>query len=90
MTPETITIRGDDYNSNSVAARYSLARIAGLGSIVPSAILFQTKPHPQAYFWTPEWQVGETEAEEDIAAGNTRVFSSIGEAIEWLESDDES
>lgn len=26
-------------------------------------------PRDQAYFWTPEWQAGEKEAEEDIAKG---------------------
>lgn len=30
----------------------------------------------QAWFWTPSWQAGETEAEEDIAAGRTTAFES--------------
>lgn len=28
----------------------------------------------QAWFWTPEWQAGEREASEDIAAGQVEVF----------------
>jgi antitoxin PrlF len=30
-------------------------------------------PRDQAWFWTPEWQAGEREASEDIAAGRTTV-----------------
>ncbi len=37
----------------------------------------------QAWFWTPEWQAGEREADEDIAAGRGEFFES-GEA--FLES----
>ena len=38
----------------------------------------------QAYFWTEEWQAGEREADEDIAAGRGRHFDSAAEAIEYL------
>ena len=34
----------------------------------------------QAWYWTPEWQAGEREADEDIAAGRTEFFES-GEAF---------
>lgn len=30
----------------------------------------------QAWFWTPEWQAGEREADEDIKAGRTTFFES--------------
>lgn len=30
----------------------------------------KTIPADQAWFWTPEWQAGEHEADEDIAKGN--------------------
>jgi antitoxin PrlF len=30
-------------------------------------------PRDQAWFWTPEWQAGEREASEDIAAGRTTL-----------------
>src|SRR5438045_6764545 len=30
----------------------------------------------QAWFWTPEWQEGEREADEDLAAGRTTKFKS--------------
>jgi antitoxin PrlF len=34
----------------------------------------------QAWFWTPEWQAKEREADEDHAAGRSEVFES-GEAF---------
>lgn len=46
-------------------------------------------PRDQLYYWTPEWQAGEREADEDIAAGRTRTFETWAEAEAWLLSDDE-
>lgn len=41
------------------------------------------------WFWTPEWQAGERQVDEDIAAGNlSRVFESIEDFFSDL--DDES
>ena len=34
----------------------------------------------QAWFWSPEWQAGEREAEADLAAGRVEIFAS-GEAF---------
>jgi AbrB family looped-hinge helix DNA binding protein len=41
----------------------------------------------QAYFWTPRWQAGEHEADEDIKAGRVRKFDSVDDLIADLESD---
>jgi AbrB family looped-hinge helix DNA binding protein len=30
----------------------------------------------QAWFWTPEWQAGERQADADLAAGRVEVFAS--------------
>jgi AbrB family looped-hinge helix DNA binding protein len=38
----------------------------------------------QAWFWTPEWQAGEREAEKDLRAGRTTKFNSGEEMIEAL------
>lgn len=38
----------------------------------------------QAYFWTPEWQTAEREAEEDIAAGRVQQFEDVEDAIAHL------
>lgn len=40
----------------------------------------------QAYFWTPEWQAAEREAEEDIKSGRVKRFKSGAEAVEYLKS----
>ena len=34
----------------------------------------------QAWFWTPEWQAGERQADADLAAGSLETFES-GEAF---------
>ena len=42
----------------------------------------------QAYFWTPRWQAGEREADEDIKAGRVKEFANIDEAINYLNNHD--
>jgi hypothetical protein len=39
----------------------------------------------QAWFWTPEWQAKEREADEDIAAGRSERFESDEEFFAALE-----
>lgn len=39
----------------------------------------------QAWFWTPEWQAGEREADEELRRGEYEEFDSIGGFIEWLD-----
>lgn len=38
----------------------------------------------QAWFWTPEWQAGEREADADLAAGRVETFASGEELIDGL------
>lgn len=38
----------------------------------------------QAWFWTPEWQSREREAEADLAAGRIETFSSGEELVRAL------
>ncbi|WP_199034499.1 AbrB/MazE/SpoVT family DNA-binding domain-containing protein [Glycomyces salinus] len=54
---------------------YGDARLEGLVVI----------PADQRWYWTPEWQAGEREADEQIAAGEGRVFHSAEEMFETLE-----
>lgn len=42
-------------------------------------------PKSQAWFWTPDWQAGEREASDDIAAGRTRVAKSADEMFSELD-----
>jgi hypothetical protein len=38
----------------------------------------------QAWFWTPEWQAGEREADADIAAGRGTLYASDQEFLAAL------
>jgi len=40
----------------------------------------------QAWFWTPEWQAGERQADEDIAAGRVDRYESDEEFLAALEA----
>ena len=43
-------------------------------------------PADQAWFWTPEWQEGERQADADLAAGRFHRFHSEEEMDAWLDS----
>jgi antitoxin PrlF len=38
----------------------------------------------QVWFWTPEWQAGEREADADLAAGRREIFDSGDEFLDAL------
>jgi antitoxin PrlF len=38
----------------------------------------------QAWFWTPQWQQGEREADADLAAGRTQTFNSGEDFLDAL------
>ena len=40
---------------------------------------YMSIPTDQRWFWTPEWQLGEREADEQIAAGEMTVYNSAEE-----------
>ncbi|HEV2361633.1 MAG TPA: AbrB/MazE/SpoVT family DNA-binding domain-containing protein [Acidimicrobiales bacterium] len=40
----------------------------------------------QAWFWSPEWQAGEREADADLAAGRVETFGSGEEFVDVLRS----
>lgn len=41
-------------------------------------------PADQRWFWTPEWQAGEREAEDQIAAGGGKVFHDLDDMFKYL------
>lgn len=45
-------------------------------------------PDDQSWFWTSEWQIGEREADEDLASGRFKTFAAIDELIADLQNDE--
>lgn len=45
-------------------------------------------PRDQAWFWTPEWQTKEREADQDISAGRYREFNKIEDLLKDLHGED--
>ena len=43
-------------------------------------------PRDQLWFWTPEWQKKEREADADIAAGRLKEFESVDDLLKDLRS----
>ncbi len=41
----------------------------------------------QDYYWTPRWQEGEREADEDIREDRVKRFDSVEELIEYLDKE---
>lgn len=52
--------------------------------VLPGNVFFV--PNSQAYYWTPEWQAFEKQADADIAAGRIEQFTSMNDAIVALRS----
>jgi len=44
-------------------------------------VALKTIPADQVWFWTEEWQAGEREASEHIAAGRTTAFATPEEML---------
>lgn len=40
----------------------------------------------QSWFWSPEWQKGEKEAEENISNNEVKSFNNVNDAISFLRS----
>ncbi len=47
-------------------------------------------PATQAWFWTPEWQQKEQEAEADVAAGRVLEFADVDRFLSHLGEPDAS
>ena len=45
-------------------------------------------PRNQAWFWTPEWQAKESQADQDIASGQYTEFSKIEDLLRDLHGED--
>jgi antitoxin MazE len=60
-----------------------LMRLVGTRvELVPASLI----PKDQLWFWTPEWQAKEREADEDIAQGRLKDFHSVEALLQDLHS----
>jgi AbrB family looped-hinge helix DNA binding protein len=50
--------------------------------LIPTTLI----PKDQLWFWTPEWQKKEREADEDIARGRVKESTSVDELLKDLKS----
>ena len=50
--------------------------------LIPASLV----PRDQVWFWTPEWQKKEREADADIAAGRLKEFESVDDLLKDLRS----
>jgi hypothetical protein len=71
---------------SAATTTYSLVEPAqDLEVVLPWLAVTSGDVADQAWFWTPEWQAGEREADEEIAAGRTTYFGSDEEFLTALE-----
>ncbi len=42
-------------------------------------------PREQLYYWSREWQGGESEADEELRRGEARSFDNAEDALRWLD-----
>jgi AbrB family looped-hinge helix DNA binding protein len=56
--------------------------IARRVELVPASLI----PRDQLWFWTPEWQQKEREADVDINGGKVLTFDSVDELLRELKS----
>jgi len=45
-------------------------------------------PRDQAWFWTPEWQAKEKEADQDLSTGRYRDFKNLKDLLKDLHDED--
>jgi hypothetical protein len=59
-----------------------------VGSL-PDGVIALLNEESQAWFWSPEWQRGERQADEEYAAGNYKTFDDAESFIAYLEGERE-
>lgn len=56
------------------ALHLSLVDSVDVEVLADGVVLLRGRDPGQAWFWSSDWQAGEREADEDLAAGRTEVF----------------
>jgi hypothetical protein len=44
-------------------------------------------PSDQSWFWSPQWQAGEAEADDDLREGRFKTFDHVDDFINFLDAD---
>lgn len=90
IVAQNLKANGVDVEPDNSAAdiQYSPTKIVRY-LLAQAAQEITEKNDDQAYFWTEEWQAGEREADEDIAAGRVKTFDTMEEFLADLMSDDD-
>jgi hypothetical protein len=81
-----MTLMIDVYTSATSATSTSAIELVGdPQQASPWFAVSSGRAADQMWFWTPEWQEGEREVDEHIAAGRTTYFDSADEFLAALE-----
>jgi len=72
------------YASGSTSSTSMFQPAREVQEMFPWTAASSGRPADQAWFWTPEWQAGEREVDEAIAAGRTTFFGSAEEFLAAL------
>jgi hypothetical protein len=75
----------DVYTFASTASSMTVDLPSDLQHAFPRLAVSSSRPADQAWFWRPEWQEGEREADEQIAAGQTTYFDSTEDFLAALD-----
>ncbi|MFI5953786.1 helix-turn-helix domain-containing protein [Cryptosporangium sp. NPDC051539] len=71
----------DHYGEDALTVAIGPLAVDGLMAMATGALIATShaahRAADQAWFWTPEWQAGEHEASEQIAAGDTTSYESM-------------
>jgi len=69
---------------NPKGAHLTIEKVADGNLLLTPKVLVDKE---QAYFWTEEWQAGESQADADIAAGRVKDFDSADALIADLDAE---
>ena len=79
----TVDVPIEQQNGVYQAMDYLQAEEIAVGDFIVQSLLTAAE---QAYFWTPEWQEKEREADADLADGRFETFDSVDAMLDFLDA----
>lgn len=61
------------------ALHLSVVHSVNVEVLADGVVLLRGRDPGQTWFWSPEWQAGEREADEDLTSGRTEIFDTEGD-----------